>query len=85
MKMKKKLSSKGENQILISTNVATNLTQIGSNYSAWDSLFVALEGVAVLVKLANKEGVSMKKISEKMNRQLSQALADYKITFSHKL
>jgi len=83
--MKKKINDKGINQIIITLDMSkkNSKTIIASDYSAWDSLFIAIEGVALLAKLSKDEGVSNEALASKFE-QLKKALVDYDIRFSYK-
>lgn len=83
---KEKLNDKGLNKVEIVVDMSGKpyKTMIGSNYSAWDSLFVLLEGLAVLARLSEKEGYSIQTIIRKVKNQLKGALKDYERTWSEK-
>ena len=72
------INDKGLNKIEIVLDMSkkTAKTMIGSNMSAYDSLFVAIEGIAVLVRLSLDEGVAQEDIVKKI-KQLNAALVDY--------
>ncbi len=81
-----KLDPKGLNTIEIQVDMRNKpySTRVGTNYSAWDSLFVILEGVVVLAKLAVKEGLSVEKVAKKIESQFASAFTDYEETWTEK-
>lgn len=72
-----KISLTKPNKIQITVGVKDNMTMVGSSYSSWDSLFIAIEGVAMLAKECIREGKSMEEVGEKIKRQLGVAIKDY--------
>lgn len=77
----KKLDSKGPNFITLGVDFSRKSENgqilIGSKYDAYDSLFIAIEGIAMLIHMALKQGTPKKDIEKKVN-QLNQALLGFK-------
>lgn len=75
----KQLNDRGINsiEIVIDSRKKPIGVKVFSVYSSWDSLFIALEGIALLAKLSIKEGIPPDKVAEKIQLQFNQAFMDY--------
>jgi len=80
-KTQEELNPKGKNRVTVELDLTTKPARIGlgADYSLWDSFFILLEGVAFVTNaLIQSKAKTPKEVSEKINRQLGQAMMDYK-------